>query len=64
MQADNLLKQMDEFDAFLTSIPDGVPSLEIKAKCHLVHVAADGKNGHTAKDDWHNCTHLICESVR
>ena len=33
-------------------------------RIHREHVEADGQHGHTAKDEWRNCTHHKCVAVR
>lgn len=31
---------------------------------HIIHITADGHDGHTAQCEWRNCTHIGCLELR
>jgi hypothetical protein len=37
---------------------------DILGRTHREHVQANGADGHTSPDEWRNCQHFMCKTLR
>lgn len=64
MGAPSDARHRDRAEGMNFQLPKGTTLKEQAQEVHLQHVAANGGDGHSPRDEWRRCEHVLCAAFR